>query len=156
MVSFFCCVQRAMYCLSWSIRCNKNSYNSTDSLWWKTGKTWLWSVRIKCIKEIFMRSWMIRIALAALFKIFGSSSSIDWMYLCLSCLYYKNWLILFRYPTQQSAGIHMSAGSTYYLEILQRELGGADNAVLAMKLPGRNDMWIRVSSKYLKSIWISK
>lgn len=55
-----------------------------------------------------------------------------------------------RYPTQLSAGIHMTEGTTYYMQGLYREMTGFNHMEVAMKKPGTDDRWEVVTSKYLK------
>ena len=49
-------------------------------------------------------------------------------------------------PSQQSASIHLTAGSRYYLEALQTDAGGADHLSIAWQTPGGTREPIPVSS----------
>jgi len=60
--------------------------------------------------------------------------------------------ISYRYVEQKSCGYHMTSGDQYYIEGVYRETAGSDYMQVVMKIPGVNDEWLPVSSKYLRRI----
>lgn len=43
-----------------------------------------------------------------------------------------------KYPSQQSAGINLAAGQTYYVEALHKQGGGGDNLAVGWAMPGQS------------------
>jgi len=46
----------------------------------------------------------------------------------------------------------MTSGDQYYMEGVFRETGGVGHMAVVMKIPGVDDEWLPVSSKYLRRI----